>query len=559
MTVFSFMKSYWSIIKYPFFLGILIVAMGQGFSFAEAYFGSRLVGIISSVTENRTEALNHIFILLFLMSLLVFMRTGILNIQGMVDRKYIPYLQGTVTRRLFNRIHQHPPRYFEQEMSGNVADKVTNVIREFEWLYFTMFWDLFIPIITLIGGIVIITVIRIDLGLIVSIFLGLFCVCVWFGARRLVPLNRHVAELQSRVSGAVVDSITNIELVKSFGRSFYERKHLYSYLIPAVKAEKKRLMTVWWIYMRQGLGMTFIQFVCAAIPLFYWYHDKLSFPDYIFIQGVMLIIMHQTSAIVFGWAMGIERVAVMQEALDLIYKPLTLDDKPHATSMRVNAGHILIDNIAFSYTGKKAVFENFTLDILPKTKVGLIGRSGSGKSSLIKLINRYYDVTKGQILIDGQNIADVTQESLHSNIAYIMQEPALLNRTIMENIRYARSEATDEMVYEAAKKAYCHDFILSLPKGYESRVGERGVMLSGGERQRIAIARAILKEAPILILDEATSALDSESEYYIQKALSEVMKNKTVIAIAHRISTLREMDKLVYLENGQIVSVKNKL
>ncbi len=559
MTVFDFMKSYWPVFKYPLSVGVIIVALGQLFGFAEAYFGSRLIGVISSVTENRAEALSHIFGLLALISILVFLRTGILNVQGMVDRKYVPYLQGAVTRRLFNRIHNQPPRYFEQEMSGNIADKVNNVSREFEWIYFTLFWDLFIPIITLIGGITAVLLVRIDLGLILCALLGLFLLCVWFGVKELVPLNRNVAQALSRVSGAIVDSITNIELVKSFGRNLHEKKFLYSYLIPAAKAEKKRMLTVWWIYMRQGLGITTVQILCAAIPLFYWYYDLVSFPDYIFIQGVVLIIAYQTAAIVFGWAMGVERVAVMQEALDLIYQTPTLADKPNAGCIQVNNGHIVIDNIAFGYSNKKAVFDDFSLDIPAKTKIGLVGRSGSGKSSLIKLINRYYDVTGGQILIDGQNIADVTQESLRQGIAYIMQEPSLLNRTIMENIRYARPDASDEMVYEAAKKAYCHDFILALPKGYNSRVGERGVMLSGGERQRIAIARAILKDAPILILDEATSALDSESEYYIQKALIAVMKNKTVIAIAHRISTLREMDKLIHLENGQIVSVENRL
>ena len=185
--------------------------------------------------------------------------------------------------------------------------------------------------------------------------------------------------------------------------------------------------------------------------------------------------------------------------------------------------------------------------------IAIIGPSGSGKSTLIKLLSRYYDVQGGQICIDGQDIREVTQESLRKNIALIPQDPSLFNRTIMENIRYGNLQAGDEEVFEAARKAYIHDYILTLPQGYQSKVGERGVMLSGGERQRIAIARAILKNAPVLVLDEATSALDSESEHYIQEALRDLMKGKTVIAIAHRLSTLKEMNKIVVMEKGKIV------
>lgn len=199
------------------------------------------------------------------------------------------------------------------------------------------------------------------------------------------------------------------------------------------------------------------------------------------------------------------------------------------------------------------MFADFNLKIAPGEKIGLVGRSGSGKSTLIKLLSRYYDVQGGQICIDGQDIREVTQESLRKNIALIPQDPSLFNRTIMENIRYGNLQAGDEEVFEAARKAYIHDYILTLPQGYQSKVGERGVMLSGGERQRIAIARAILKNAPVLVLDEATSALDSESEHYIQEALRDLMKGKTVIAIAHRLSTLKEMNKIVVMEKGKIV------
>ena len=245
----------------------------------------------------------------------------------------------------------------------------------------------------------------------------------------------------------------------------------------------------------------------------------------------------------------------IQDGLDLLNKPCDIEDAKNAVPLEVKEGKISFDKVDYHYKNSSALFNDFNLTIEPKEKIGLVGRSGSGKSTLIKLISRYYDVQGGSISIDSQDIRKVTQNSLRQNIALIPQDPSLFNRTIMENIRYGNIHASDEEVIEAAKKAYIHDYIMTLPDGYNSKVGERGVMLSGGERQRIAIARAILKNAPILILDEATSALDSESENYIQTALKELMKDKTVIAIAHRLSTLKEMNKLVVMEKGSIKEI----
>lgn len=248
-----------------------------------------------------------------------------------------------------------------------------------------------------------------------------------------------------------------------------------------------------------------------------------------------------------------ERLGSINDALELLYRPFDVADAPNAQKLKINTNDIEIKNISFAYIKNKPVFQKLNLSIAPNEKIGLVGISGSGKSTLINLILRGFDVQKGKIKISNQDIAKVTQFSLHQNIALISQEPCLFNRSIMENIRFARPKATDEEVIKAAKLAHIHDTIMKMPKGYESVVGERGVKLSGGERQRIAIAAAILKDTPILILDEATSALDSESEQAIEKALKELMKNKTVIAIAHRLSTLKNMDRIVVLDKGKII------
>lgn len=243
----------------------------------------------------------------------------------------------------------------------------------------------------------------------------------------------------------------------------------------------------------------------------------------------------------------------MNAALTLISTSHEIKDAPSAQLMAVTAGRIQFKDVTFSYKKGKPIFENLSVDILPGQRVGLVGFSGSGKSTFVNLIMRSYDIQKGAISIDGQNIAAVTSHSLREKIAMIPQDPSLFHRTLMENIRYGRFDATDEEVIEASKRAHCHGFIEELDEKYHSLVGERGVKLSGGQRQRIAIARAILKNAPILILDEATSSLDSVTEKIIQKSLDDLMKNRTTLVIAHRLSTLSHLDRILVFDQGKIV------
>ena len=300
----------------------------------------------------------------------------------------------------------------------------------------------------------------------------------------------------------------------------------------------------------------------GALAIYLWAHGQVT-------VGTVAMALPMTTQIVSasGWVAwqvtGIfENIGVVQEGMMTIARPHTLVDKDDAPDLKVARGEVRFDDVSFGYGRDSGVIEGLSLDVKPGEKIGLVGRSGAGKSTLVNLLLRFFDLESGRILIDGQDIAAVTQESLRSQISVVTQDTSLLHRSIRDNIRYGKPGATDAEIEAAAKLAHAHDFVMELEdlhgrRGYDAQVGERGVKLSGGQRQRIAIARVILKDAPILVLDEATSALDSEVEAAIQSSLGTLMRGKTVVAIAHRLSTIAQMDRLVVLDRGRIVEQGN--
>jgi ABC-type multidrug transport system fused ATPase/permease subunit len=285
-----------------------------------------------------------------------------------------------------------------------------------------------------------------------------------------------------------------------------------------------------------------------------WQRGLFTIGDFVLVQSYLLGLFNQLTNINQNMRRCYDAIADASEMIDIIKTPHEVADLPRAAKLAVTRGEIVFDNAGFSYPNGQPALEHFNLTVAGGEKLALVGPSGAGKTTITKLLLRFYDVTEGAIRIDGQNIAEVTQDSLRDAIAFVPQEPILFHRAIMENIRYGRRNASDEEVFAASRAAHCDEFISSLSEGYGTLVGERGVKLSGGERQRVAIARAILKNAPILLLDEATSSLDSESEALIQDAFKALMKGKTVIVIAHRLSTIMKMDRIVVVENGGIAA-----
>ena len=518
----------------------------------QKYILAELIGFLPQYAENEV-ILNKIVLYLFIFSLLLILHSFTSYVWQYSGGKFLPYFNSLVYKDLFIAVHHHSLRFFHEEMAGSIASKAKNVVSGIQTIYRHIVFGIIMPITGLFTSLAFITYTNTELGLFFSVLYITILIIVVKIRYNIGSYSERRAKASSESDGIFVDTVTNSDLIKSFANYFYEKKRFYQAVKKATKAEQKELIKDAFY---NWSGKTLFDVACIisySLSFYYWYKKEID------ISGVVLC-----TSLVNGLIMEINNLGFfagefsryygqVKDGLNLLYKPNLVMDEPNAHNIKMRNKSINICNIKYHYDGKEDLFFNFNLRIKSGEKIGLVGHSGSGKSTLIKLLARYYDLDDGKIIIGGENIKQVKQESLRDKISVIPQDTTLFNRSILENIRYGNVQATDEEVYNAAKKAYADEFINKLPKGYHSKVGERGVMLSGGERQRIAIARAILKNAPILILDEATSALDSKSEQYIQKSLKKLMKGKTVIAIAHRLSTLKEMDRLIVMDKGKII------
>lgn len=469
-----------------------------------------------------------------------------------ISGKVIPHIRSLVIKDTFDYVNKQSISYFANEMTGNISNKF-NQLQSGVAEFFMHASNILFDLCYLLVNVAILFYVNRFLGVAVIFWAALMVYCgKYFGLKR-AELSRKTSSEQSSSNARIVDSIANYSEIKSFANFKYERINLLKVLRKWRHAEtyeqKQRNM----IMMSLGLISVFSGAFFSFFALVLFYNKQLDLTGFIFV----LSIITRFSGLVFGvnWAVNnLSRVfGVIKSALETLAVEPEITDSENAKELIAEKAEIIFEDISFSYGNKKSVFSNFNLKIKAGEKVGIVGSSGAGKSTLIKLIARYFDTTSGCVKINGINIKDITQDSLHKHISTIPQDVSLFNRTLEENIRYGKTTATTEEIKKAAKQASADKFIEKLANGYETKVGDRGVILSGGERQRIAIARAILKNSPILIFDEATSALDSESEKYIQESMKTLMKNKTVIAVAHRLSTLREMDRIVVIEDGKIV------
>ncbi|MFI5260314.1 MAG: ABC transporter ATP-binding protein [Candidatus Paceibacteria bacterium] len=489
--------------------------------------------------------------------LLVYAGINAINwVSRRVQMAAIVYIEARVmadlTNSAFSHLIRHSHDFFISNFAGALTRRVTRYSRAYEQVFDSFVFSFFQTFLFAGGSIYILYTRNMWLGL------GLFAWVVLFVTIQIVltrwrhPIRIARAAEDSRMTGALSDAIGNHSTIALFATENQEESILgsivHSWQTITLKSWNSNMLT-------NGIQHALAILVEVGLlggAIFLWQKGLLTVGDFVLIQVYILGLIDQI------WNMGntlrqlYDAFADASEMVDIIQEPHAIQDSESARPLVLTTGKIEFKDVSFSFIENRPVLEHFSLPINGGEKVALVGPSGAGKSTITSLLFRLYDPKDGAICIDDQDLREVTQESLRSLISFVPQESILFHRTLRDNIRYGKQDATDEEVIAAAQQAHCHEFISALPEGYDTHVGERGVKLSGGERQRVAIARAILKNAPILVLDEATSSLDSESEALIQDALAKLMQGKTVITIAHRLSTVMKMDRIIVLEEGKV-------
>ena len=525
----------------------------------EALFFSQIGHLVDWLTQSTPETFveNHQQNIIIL-SLILFANIFFSSLQSIIRHQI---LYSSFPMRLRWRFHNLLLRqgleFFHNDFAGRLSAKVMQTslaVREF-WVILgdmvTYVVIYFITISVVLGQVSPILLIPL------FIWLTLFVGAALYFIPKLGQVSKKQADARAVMTGRVTDAYTNIQTVKLFahaGReSQYAKESMQEFMVTVF--QQMRLGTKYEICINLLTAVLFFGVLGTAVWL--WLQGEAQIGVIAATTAMILKLNSMAEFMMWQTSALFENIGTIQDGMKTLGKPIHIQDSPNALPLNIDKGGISFDQVTFAYNDKK-VIDQLNLDIKPGEKIGIVGRSGAGKSTLIQLLLNFYRLNQGRISIDGQNIQDVTQDSLRKNIALVTQDTSLLHRTVAENIKYGRPDATDEEMFEVVRKAKAEEFIPQLTDlrgqtGYDAYVGERGVKLSGGQRQRIAIARVFLKDAPILVLDEATSALDSEVEAAIQSSLDDLMQGKTVIAIAHRLSTIAQMDRLIVLDQGSIV------
>jgi ATP-binding cassette subfamily B multidrug efflux pump len=553
---------YWHYIRpvwRPFAALLVIGLIGSLIEVMLMAFVGSLVDMMRAASSPRAFFDENATVLLAMAFVALIGRPVVSTIHDLVKNQMIT---PAVTTRIRWQTHTYVLRqslaFFQNDFAGRISTRIMqtgaslrdSVVQGVDAIWFM--------IVHVVGALVIFWEADARLVLPLLAWIGLYVAVLRVFVPRIQKLSTEASEARSWLTGRVVDSFTNILTVKLFAHAereeAYAREAMQGHLERHQAANRNLTVMEFVLYTLNGALLVSV----AGLALWLWSRDAVSMGAITVAMTLVIRIIAMSGWILFTVAGIFENIGVVHEGMQTISRDYEVVDRPAARELVVPKGEIRFESVRFHYGRVKSVLEDVSLTIRPGEKVGLVGRSGAGKSTLVNLLMRFYDLEAGRILIDGQDIAEVTQESLRANIGLVTQDTSLLHRSVRDNILYGRPEASEEQVIAAARRAHAHEFILGLEdlngrSGYAAHVGERGVKLSGGQRQRIAIARVLLKNAPILVLDEATSALDSEVEAAIQESLEELMKGKTVIAIAHRLSTIAAMDRLVIMDEGGIV------
>lgn len=470
-----------------------------------------------------------------------------------INLRIAPLVRNKLISQAFEYIHLQSMHFFQESLSGSTSNNITILADNVEEIASRILPRLIRGIVHMVIALIATYFVNPLFSIALFVWAGGFTGVSLFFAKKIRSLADSWTKSQSQVSGHIVDSVMNFSSVKLFSQSQFELSLLQNSLNVMKQKFQTKEKFFLKFYFFQGLSVTCLVAYAVYLLIQLRMSNQVTIGDFAFILGMLLYFTENVWDFTEQIDILNKAVGKCNHSLKALYQPIEILDNPNAKPLRIKEGQIKFENASFHYKQATPLFQHKSIEILPGQKVGLVGYSGSGKSTFVNLLMRLYDVIEGQILIDGQNIQLVTQESLHKAIVMIPQDPSLFHRSIKENILYGNPKATDKEVIEAARKANAHDFIIKLPQAYESHVGERGVKLSGGQRQRIAIARAILRNSPILVLDEATSQLDSVTENMIQESLEELIKDRTTLIIAHRLSTVLHMDRILVFDKGCIV------
>ncbi len=534
-------------------MGVIAGCLGS----LSAFFFGKIIAVFVETTD-KTMIWDHLQSPLVLYTTLILVAVPVLyNSQGYLNSVTLPYYAAMVRRQLALYLHQHSYRYFQDDFAGRLAGKVLEMPYAMRQIVNDITGPFIYAATTFLTTLAVFSWIGKYFVGFTAVYICLYLLNLRYFIPKITRMSHAASQKRSVMRGRFVDIVTNIFLVKIFARRDFEDSYFKESLHDNASAVAKQEVTITAMFRVQHILNSSIMLALIVAAVDAWNKDSLTTAQISMILPMALNMISATFWLTEIYTGFFERLGEVQEGMEAVVHAHEVTDKPNAKDLMVKTPVVQFRNVDFSYPSRP-MFKNFDLEIKANQRVGLVGPSGAGKSTLMQLILRLHDVQGGEILIDGQNIAEVTQDSLRRNIAVIPQMADMLHRTVRENIAYGLPEASEDAIIEAAKRAQAHDFIMELKDargntGYDSTVGERGVKLSGGQRQRIAIARAILKNAPILILDEATASLDSESEKLIQKALEDVMKDRTVLVIAHRLSTIAHLDRLIVLQDGKII------
>ncbi len=553
------LSAFWRGIKPKKWWGILLficVAFANISAIAVPIFYKQFFDLISVVLDKDVASYKLIIIVFEILSLNI-VSWVLYRVATFANNNFQTSVMAKLRQQSYDYLMEHSYSFFTNNFTGSLVQRVNRFSRAFERLSDNLIWGLTPLIIRVISIILIILFFNKWIALIILIWAIIFLGFNIIFSKWKLKYDLSVAEADSKATGYLADTITNQNNVALFARQDFESSGYKK-----VTEEQARITKFDWnlasiIEGVQGFLSIAIEFFVFYFAIKYWKDGTITIGIFVMLQAYVFTLIEQFWGVTRIVRDVYQSYADAKEMVEIMKLPHEITDAPTAKELKVLDGMIEFRDLNFNFNETRQVLKNINLIINPGEKVAIIGPSGAGKTTFIRLLLRFYDSTSGQILVDNQDIAKVTQESLRNNISLVPQDPVLFHRTLAENIAYGKRDATREDIERAAELAHCDEFIKDLSQGFETYVGERGIKLSGGERQRVAIARAILKNAPILVLDEATSSLDSESEMLIQDALNNLMQNKTVIVIAHRLSTIQKMDRIIVVDNGQIIEQGN--